>query len=233
MNKNLSIVTTSDGSQTIKRTDIDEHYHSVSGAMQESLHVFIDNGFRYIASNKISIFEVGFGTGLNAMLSLVEAEKLNKTVKYTTIELYPIDKEIFTKLNYAEMLNINSNEYFLPLHTCKWNESIKLNSNFTFAKLKIDLAEYKATELFDIIYFDAFSPDKQSELWTKEVFDKMFLMLKVGGILVTYSAKGEVKRNLRSAGFTVNRLPGIGGKRHILRAVKKATPLLPRQTMDN
>jgi len=220
MNKNLSIITTSDGSQTIKRIDIDEHYHSVNGALQESLHVFIDNGFRYISKDEISIFEVGFGTGLNAMLSFVEAEKLNKTVDYTTIELYPIDKEIFTQFRYAEMLNIDSNKYFLPLHNAKWSESIELNKGFTFTKLNVDLLEYNPNKQFDIIYFDAFSPDKQSELWTKTVFGKMFAMLNAGGVLVTYSSKGEVKRNLRDSGFSVKRLPGAVGKRHILKAQK-------------
>ena len=220
MNKNLLLIQTSDGSQTIKRIDIDEHYHSVHGALQESLHVFIDSGFRYITKNEISIFEVGFGTGLNAMLTFIETEKLNKTVNYTTIELYHIDKEIFTQLRYAEMLNLDLNKYFLPLHTCEWNKNIELSSNFIFTKLSADLTDYSDTKLFDIIYFDAFSPEKQSELWTKTIFEKMFAMLNFGGILVTYSSKGEVKRNLRDSGFTVKRLPGIAGKRHILRAVK-------------
>ena len=220
MNEKLLIIKTADGSQTIKRIDIDEHYHSVNGALQESLHVFIDNGFRHISGNKISIFEVGFGTGLNAMLTFIEAEKSNKIVDYTAIELYPVNEEIFTQLRYAEMLNINSNKYFLPLHTCEWNKSVKLSDNFIFTKLNIDLIKYNDNKLFDLIYFDAFSSEKQCELWTKSVFEKMFAILNTGGVLVTYSAKGEVKRNLRDSGFTVKRLSGINGKRHILRATK-------------
>jgi tRNA U34 5-methylaminomethyl-2-thiouridine-forming methyltransferase MnmC len=182
--------------------------------------VFIDKGLQYIEKDKISILEVGFGTGLNAMLTFDYAEKSNKIVDYTTIELYPVDKQIFSQLNYAEILNIASEKYFLPLHTCEWNKSIELSKNFVFRKINIDLNQYTDNKLFDLIYFDAFSPDKQSELWTKTVFEKMFSILNVGGILVTYSAKGEVKRNLRDAGFTVKRLQGAAGKRHMIRGIK-------------
>ncbi|MDR2653282.1 MAG: tRNA (5-methylaminomethyl-2-thiouridine)(34)-methyltransferase MnmD [Prevotellaceae bacterium] len=218
---NIQIVKTLDGSQTIKVADIDEHYHSVNGAMQESQHVFINSGFHYILKDKLSIFETGFGTGLNAMLTFYEAEKFNKTVDYTTLELYPLDEKIFSQLNYAEMLNLDANKYFLPLHTCEWNKNIELSKNFTFKKINIDLNKYSDNKRFDIIYFDAFAPDKQRELWTETIFGNMFSLLNDGGILVTYSAKGEVKRNLRSAGFTVTRLQGAAGKHHMLQAKKQ------------
>ncbi|MDR0420032.1 MAG: tRNA (5-methylaminomethyl-2-thiouridine)(34)-methyltransferase MnmD [Prevotellaceae bacterium] len=217
---NIHIVETLDGSHTLKFADINEHYHSINGAVQESLHVFIKNGFHYINKTKLNILEAGFGTGLNAMLTFREAEKCDKIVDYTTLELYPVNENIFLKLNYAEILNINSDIYFIPLHTCEWNNNIELSKNFHFKKININLSKYTDNKLFDIIYFDAFSPDKQAELWTETVFKKMFSMLNTGGILVTYSAKGEVKRNLRSAGFTVTRLQGAAGKHHMIRAVK-------------
>jgi tRNA U34 5-methylaminomethyl-2-thiouridine-forming methyltransferase MnmC len=218
--KNIHIIETLDGSHTLKLADIDEHYHSVNGAIQESLHVFIKNGFYFIDKNKLSILETGFGTGLNAMLTFYEAEKCSKIIDYTTLELYPVDENIFFKLNYAEILNMDSNKYFLPLHTCEWNRNIELSKCFIFKKINIDLNKYTDGKLFDIIYFDAFAPEKQPELWTETVFEKMFSILNVGGILVTYSSKGEVKRNLRSAGFNVNRLQGAAGKHHMVRAVK-------------
>jgi len=220
MNNNISIVKTLDGSQTIKLADLDEHYHSTNGAIQESLHVFINNGFRCIDKNEISVFEVGFGTGLNAMLTFVEAEKCGKKVDYTGVELYPIGEDIFTQLNYAEILNIDKQKYYLPLHTCEWDKDIELSQNFTLTKINIDLNKYNTNKHFDIIYFDAFAPDKQSELWTKTVFDKMFSMLSFGGVLVTYSSKGEVKRNMRDSGFTVKRLQGAAGKHHMIKGYK-------------
>ncbi|MDR2065346.1 MAG: tRNA (5-methylaminomethyl-2-thiouridine)(34)-methyltransferase MnmD [Prevotellaceae bacterium] len=217
---NIHIVETSDGSHTIKIVDIDEHYHSVNGALHESMHVFINNGFYYINSNKLNILEMGFGSGLNAMLTFAESEKSNRTVEYTALELYPVDEEIFSKLNYAEILNVDPNKYFLPLHTCEWNKNIELNKNFIFKKINTDLNKYADNKHFDIIYFDAFAPDRQSELWTETVFKKMFSILNIGGILVTYSSKGEVKRNMRNAGFKVKRLQGAAGKHHMLRAEK-------------
>ncbi|MDR2292783.1 MAG: tRNA (5-methylaminomethyl-2-thiouridine)(34)-methyltransferase MnmD [Prevotellaceae bacterium] len=218
--KNIHIVETADGSHTIKIDDIDEHYHSVNGALQESLHVFIINGFYYINKDRLNILEAGFGTGLNAMLTFIEAEKSDRIAEYTALELYPVADAIFCKLNYAEILNVDSNKYFLPLHACEWNKNIELSKNFTFKKINTDLNKYATDNLFDIIYFDAFAPDKQSELWTDTVFEKMFAMLNIGGILVTYSSKGEVKRNMRSAGFTVKRLHGAAGKHHMIRAEK-------------
>ncbi|MDR1197958.1 MAG: tRNA (5-methylaminomethyl-2-thiouridine)(34)-methyltransferase MnmD [Prevotellaceae bacterium] len=217
---NIHIVETLDGSHTLKSADIGEHYHSVNGAVQESMHVFIKNGFHSVDKSRLSIFEAGFGTGLNAMLTFHEAEKCNKLIDYTTLELYPVDENIFLKLNYAEILNIDSGKYFLPLHTCEWNRNIELSKNFLFKKINTDLNEYADNKLFDIIYFDAFSPEKQAELWTETVFKKMFSILNTGGILVTYSSKGEVKRNLRSAGFTVMRLQGAAGKHHMIQAIK-------------
>ncbi|MDR0755246.1 MAG: tRNA (5-methylaminomethyl-2-thiouridine)(34)-methyltransferase MnmD [Prevotellaceae bacterium] len=222
----VHIVKTADGSHTVKIADIDEHYHSVNGALSESLHVFINNGFYYVNKNRFNILEIGFGTGLNAMLTFMEAEKSDRIAEYTALELYPVDKEIFCKLNYAEILNVDSNKYFLPLHTCEWNKSIELSKNFTFKKINIDLNKYTDDKLFDVIYFDAFAPDKQSELWSERIFEKMFSILNNGGILVTYSSKGEVKRSMRSVGFTVKRLQGAAGKHHMIRAEKINNPKL-------
>ena len=210
------LLITADGSHTLYVPELNEHYHSINGAVQESLHVFINAGLNFVSKDFIKILEVGFGTGLNALLSLIEAEKQNKKIYYESIEPYPIEPEIWQNLNYAT----KSADYFVSLHTAEWNKEMKITEHFTLKKLNVLLNDYQTLQKFDLIYFDAFAPDIQPELWSKAVFDKMYNSLNVGGVLVTYSSKGLVKQNLRDAGFTVTRLKGAGGKRHMVRAVK-------------
>lgn len=213
---NNNIVETADGSFTLKNNIFNESYHSVNGAISESVHVFINTGFNFCNKNKIRIFEVGFGSGLNAILTLLEAEKQNKKVDYVAIEKYPINIEIINTLNYKTLLN---SEYFDSLHNCSWNSTYKITPYFSFLKIQDDLTRFEFKTKFDLIYFDAFSFETQPEMWSLEVFNKIINSLDDNGALVTYSSKGIVKQNLRKAGFVVKRLPGYK-KRHILRAMK-------------
>lgn len=213
---------TDDGSHTLFVPELGEHYHSTFGAIQESRHVFLSAGFEYICSKKqaINLLEVGFGTGLNALLTLLQ--KGDTPVNYTAIEAFPLDNRINTELNYPEKLNIpESGVIFRSLHDAAWEKSVKIVPGFMLTKIHIKLQDFIPNpEEFDLVYFDAFAPDVQPELWTTEVFRKLILAMAAGGVLVTYSAKGLVKQNLKAAGFNIERLPGPPGKRHMLRAEK-------------
>jgi tRNA U34 5-methylaminomethyl-2-thiouridine-forming methyltransferase MnmC len=215
---------TGDGSHTLYVPELGEHYHSVFGAIAESRHIFLEAGFKHIYRpfETIEILEIGFGTGLNALLTCIESEAAGCQVKYTTIELNPLKEDIYSRLNYADFLNYpGSRDIFLLLHQSSWNEWILLKKHFSIFKIKVSFQEYKPfVDAFDLIYFDAFGPDVQPGMWTEEVFIKMALGLKKDGVLVTYSTKGTVKRNLISAGFSIEKLPGPKGKREILRAIK-------------
>ena len=217
-NKNMI---TEDGSITLYNEQIGEYYHSTHGAIQESNHIFIKDGFYECKKDEIHILEMGFGTGLNAFLTLLEAEKTNKKIYYHTVELYPISMEQAKGLNYAEILAPEKKDILLKLHEAKWGENSKICSNFEIVKIQsdfcaLDLKDYK----FDVVYYDAFSPEKQPELWSLEIFEKIFSHCNSGAILTTYCAKGYVRRNLQAAGFTVHRLPGPPGKREKLSAVR-------------
>lgn len=215
---------TGDGSHTLYVPELGEHYHSVFGAIAESRHIFLDAGFKHINRpfETIEILEIGLGTGLNALLTFIESEAGRCQVKYTTIELNPLKEDIYSLLNYADLLNYRDSwKIFSLLHQSAWNEPVHLTSFFSFYKIKASLQDYQPEkEAFDLVYFDAFGPDVQPEMWTKEVFDKMAFGLKKHGVLVTYSTKGTVKRNLSGAGFSLEKLPGPRGKREILRAIK-------------
>ena len=204
--------------------ELKEHYHSVFGAINESRHIFIGAGFKYIVERKtnLKILEIGFGTGLNALLTYIEAENSGCSVEYIAIELNPLAENIYSKLNFNDLIDYpGSQRIFLHLHQSPWNELVKLSSAFHLQKINISLQDYQpGSETFDLVYFDAFGPDIQPEMWTREVFEKMAFCLKKDGILVTYSTKGTVKRNLASAGFKIVKLPGPTGKREILRAIK-------------
>jgi tRNA U34 5-methylaminomethyl-2-thiouridine-forming methyltransferase MnmC len=216
----IKIIRTSDGSDTLYVPEIDEHYHSVHGAVQESKFIFINNGLNSIKTGSVRIFEVGFGTGLNALLSAEVSSRDNREIFYTSIEKYPLPENIINSLNYKEFVSENGKMIFSSIHSCIWNTPVKLSRNFTLLKIEGDLLTYDIDGRFDLIYFDAFGPDKQPELWTKEVFRRVADLTSPNGLLVTYSVKGEVKRALRENGFQVTLLPGPPGKRHILRAVK-------------
>lgn len=233
------IITTADGSKTIYIEDWDEQYHSKHGAIQEANHVFIKHGLFHIFSvlkvpdsyrdgivseshEKLSILEIGFGTGLNAFITMLEAEKLKLKINYVGVEAYPISSEEVSSLNYADLLSKDDNRVFKKLHHLSWEEKHRLNSHFSLTKRKQFFKDIKDINEYNLIYFDAFAPKVQPELWTEHIFKIMFNALKVKGVLVTYSAKGSVRRALQSAGFTVERLEGPPGKRQMLRACKKA-----------
>jgi tRNA U34 5-methylaminomethyl-2-thiouridine-forming methyltransferase MnmC len=214
------LVLTSDGSHTIYVPELNEHYHSIHGAVQESEFIFIKNGFDFCEANPLNIFEVGFGTGLNALLTAVKSEKGSIKVNYTTIEKYPLSELIYDSLNHPDFAGKEGKELFYRLHRSHWNTSVNICSNFNLKKIEGDLINYSFTEYYDLIYFDAFGPDKQPGLWRREIFEKIAAHMNRNGVFVTYSAKGEVRRNLRACGLDVMLLPGPPGKRQITRATK-------------
>jgi tRNA U34 5-methylaminomethyl-2-thiouridine-forming methyltransferase MnmC len=215
----MSIKTTADGSKTVFSETFQECYHSINGAVTESMHVFIDAGYRACDKDSISIFEVGFGTGLNAYLTYLEAKKHNIGVNYHAIEMFPLEDFLIAMLDYPEFLSTDM-DAFRVFHDSTWNKTVMVSSNFSFKKIKSDLLKIDFTEKYDLVYFDAFSPNQQPELWTEFVFKKLFDQMNSGGILTTYCAKGDVRRTLNKVGFTVERLPGPPGKHEMLRARK-------------
>jgi tRNA U34 5-methylaminomethyl-2-thiouridine-forming methyltransferase MnmC len=218
---NLKIINTNDGSSTLYSAEFKDHYHSVFGAINESKHVFIDAGLKYLDTKTIKIFEVGFGTGLNALLTYLESAKKNIIVDYTAIELYPVTQDIIQQLNYTQFLSEKAKEIFDTLHKVRWNKKNKISNHFHLTKIKNDFNDYLFKEKYNLLFFDAFAPEKQPDLWSHQNFIKIYNALELNGILTTYSSKGLVKRNIRNAGFHLQRLPGPEGKRHMLRAIKK------------
>lgn len=216
-----NIIRTSDGSTTIHLVDWDEHYHSRHGAIQEARHVFIDHGLSTFQKPNITILEIGFGTGLNALITLLEVERRKIGVSYTGIELFPVSPAELEQLNYSRELEISSNEKsFEKLHSSPWEKSSKITNYFTLTKRKLDFRAVDDKNCYDLIYFDAFGARVQPELWTEFVFKKMFRALKTPGTLVTYAAKGSVRRAMLASGFKIERLAGPPGKREMLRATK-------------
>ncbi len=211
----VTTVSTGDGTATLFVPSLNEHYHSIHGAVRESLHVFIHAGLQEINQEEIRILEVGFGTGLNALLSLSLTQH---PIIYHTIEFHPLSNEVIQTLNYAE--NEHDQSMWNLIHEVPWEDEYKINELFRIKKMQVDLLLFSTSEKYDLIYFDAFGPNVQPELWTINIFKKMFELLNPGGILVTYSAKGELKRNLKECGFEVESLPGPPGKREMTRARK-------------
>lgn len=222
----ISISPTEDGSLTLYNPTVGEHYHSVHGAMQESRHIFIEMGLHQRLKGKIDeglhILEVGFGTGLNALLTLTERKAKDIPIHYTSLELYPITEDIYTQLSYTLPTTAHSDVLLQSLHQAKWDTPCTLPEypNFTLDKRHIALQAYTAERAIDLIYFDAFSPDAQEELWSEDIFRKLYECSRQGAVLTTYCAKGEVRRRLQRAGWQVERLPGPPGKREMLRASK-------------
>ena len=217
------IIITDDGSTTIHIPDWNEQYHSKHGAIQEAFHVFIKAGLEYflrqLQPKPLKILEIGFGTGLNAFITLLEADKNKIPINFTGVEAYPISSSEIEKLNYPLQLN-SPDEYFKKLHQCKWEQHISVSVHFSILKRKQFFSEINDKNNFHLIYFDAFGARVQPELWTEQIFKKMYIALKKGGVLVTYSAKGSVRRAMQTVGFVVERLPGPPGKREMLRASK-------------
>ncbi len=217
MNK---IVKTSDGSHTIYVPELNEHYHSIHGAVQESNFIFINCGFDTCEADPLSIFEVGFGTGLNALLTAVKCCEGSREVNYTSIEKFPLEKKIIASLNYHHFAGKQGKVIFDLIHSSPWDVRVQICRNFYIKKITGDFTNEFPSGKFDLIYFDAFGPDKQPEIWTMKIFQAIAAMTNRNGIFVTYSAKGEVKRNLKECGFSVTLLPGPPGKRQIIRAIK-------------
>lgn len=230
------IITTSDGSKTIQIEDWDEQYHSVHGAINEANHVFIKHGLHFFCkefseeSASISILEIGFGTGLNAYITAIESEKLNHTINYVGVEAYPVSEDEYVQLNYEQLITEGQSSIFRKLHQSDWEIANPITSKFTLEKRKQFFSEIQDTDRYNIIYFDAFGARVQPELWTEAIFEIMFKALKNNGVLVTYSAKGSVRRAMQNVGFTVERLPGPPGKREMLRATKVARNIQRRET---
>jgi tRNA U34 5-methylaminomethyl-2-thiouridine-forming methyltransferase MnmC len=214
------IVKTSDGSHTIYVPELNEHYHSIHGAVQESQHIFIREGYDNCNAEPLNIFEAGFGTGLNALLTAVRAVKENREVYYTSIEKYPVGSDLIMSLNHYEFAGPDGKRIFELIQSSPWEQMNCICNNFNLRKINGDLSDYIPEYPVDLVYFDAFGPDKQPSMWTREIFERISSAMRSGGILVTYSSKGEVKRNLRSAGFYVKLLPGPPGKREMISAKK-------------
>jgi tRNA U34 5-methylaminomethyl-2-thiouridine-forming methyltransferase MnmC len=218
------IFTTSDGSHSVQIPEMNVTYHSVHGAIQESQHVFIEAGLHFITQSGISrlrIFEMGLGTGLNAFLTAIEGEKQKLIIDYTVVEQFPLGAEEVKALNYPGILK--HEEWFHHIHNSEWNDPVNINQYFTLNKIQTNFFNFSSAQLFNLVYYDAFAPNAQPELWTKEVFEKLFSLLEPNGVLVTYCSKGAVRRAMMSAGFSVEKLPGPPGKREMLRAVKIST----------
>lgn len=217
------VIITSDGSHTLFVPKLNETYHSRHGAVQESAHVFVKEGFEYVSSvNTLSILEVGFGTGLNALMTFLSASYSKRKVKFTSLEAYPLDWEIVSQLNYfCQNSGAVDSAMFAKMHHCSWGIDCQINSFFSLKKLKLKLQEAVFEGEFDLIYFDAFAPLIQPELWTEKIFESMFKSLRFGGVLVTYCAKGSVKRAMKAVGFYLQSIPGPPGKREMTRAIKR------------
>lgn len=215
-----SLIITEDGSHTIYRKELDEHYHSVHGAIGESNFIFIKNGFDFCQADPLNILEIGFGTGLNALLTALKSMRGQRQVNYTSIENYPLDESVTRLLNYHQFTEEEGKTIFNRIHAAPWNRKSVICKNFSLEKTETDFTSCKLSGSYDLIYYDAFGPDKQPEMWTPELLSRIADVTRKGGVFVTYSVKGELKRNLRSFGFNITLLPGPPGKRQIMRAIK-------------
>jgi tRNA U34 5-methylaminomethyl-2-thiouridine-forming methyltransferase MnmC len=219
----ISLLKTQDGSHTVFSGEFNESYHSKYGAVQESRHVFIEAGlfFKSIQQREIKILEMGFGTGLNALLTFLEAARLGLAIRYEAVEAYPLPVEFHGQLNYPELLgNEQLTEVFQQIHQAEWEKEIPISDPFCLLKHRERFEEFEPSTGFDLVYFDAFAPTVQPELWSLEMMRKMFAALKPGGLMVSYCAKGAFKRALKDAGFKVEALQGPPGKREMTRAIK-------------
>lgn len=224
------IVITADGSSTILLPEWDEQYHSKHGAIQEAYHVFVKYGLHYFLEinpnfqHPLSILEIGFGTGLNAFITLLESENKQTAIHYVGVEAYPVGLDEINQLNYITVLKVEDKRgLFMDLHESPWESMQHISTHFSLLKQQKSFFEINDHNTYHLIYFDAFGARVQPELWTETIFQKMYDALKQNGILVTYSAKGSVRRAMQAVGFTVEKLPGPPGKREMLRATKQPT----------
>jgi len=215
------LILTEDGSNSLYVPEIDECYHSSHGAIQESRHIFIEAGLKQCEKSEINVLEVGFGTGLNAFLTMIQAERSGKQIQYVSLEKYPVETEKALQLNYPEELLSEKRSCFELMHLSDWNKKVQLTPFFSLEKVETDFTQYTPVDKFDIVFFDAFSPEKQPEMWTQERFGLIYKYCNDAAILTTYCAKGVVRRAMQAAGFTVERLTGPPGKREILRGIRR------------
>lgn len=216
------IIKTSDGSSSLYLPEWDENYHSIHGAIQEAYHVFIRNGLDLFPEGKeVSILEMGFGTGLNCMITFLESQRRGLKIDYVGLEAYPLEVDTVLKLNHLEQLKAEkSSDFYLQMLEAAWDCRSEIHENFFLSKKVLLFENFDEEQNFDLIYFDAFGARVQPELWTEAMFKKMYVALKDNGILVTYAAKGSVRRAMLAVGFQVERLPGPPGKREMLRGRK-------------
>ena len=219
-----SIITTSDGSKTIQIEGWNEQYHSIHGALQEAKHVYINAGLktfleRQTIQNPLTLLEIGFGTGLNALLTALESLNISQEIYYHGIEAYPVAADELQALGYHTLIGSNPS-IFQNIHSCSWEETQKILPHFSIVKRQAFFSDIAEANAFDVIYFDAFGPRVQPHLWIESIFKKMYEALRPNGLLVTYCAKGSVRRSMQAVGFEVERLPGPPGKREMLRAIK-------------
>jgi tRNA U34 5-methylaminomethyl-2-thiouridine-forming methyltransferase MnmC len=216
--REIELKLSEDGSHTLYVPELDEHYHSVFGARTESMHVFIKSGLDHSDKQDIKILEIGFGTGLNALLTALN--KGRRKIEYHSIEKYPLNSETEDALTLSPRQTVEETSVFKAIHEAPWNELTEIIPDFKLLKFEDDLLTVNFNTKYDLVYFDAFGPDVQPELWTKDIFQKIFDTTNTNGILTTYSAKGAVRRAMQSAGFKVERLPGPPKKREMLRCTK-------------
>lgn len=216
-------ILTEDGSHTIFLPEMNEHYHSIHGAIQESMHVYIQEGLSSIRKPEISVLEIGFGTGLNAYLSFGVAKEMKIKLNYYSLEMYPLKPSEYAVLNYPDVIFRENGLVFEALHSADWESLREISPDFRIQKIKADLTHYDFSSLpqFDLVYYDAFAPVKQPEMWTDEVLVKVAKTVKSGGIFVTYCAKGTVRRALANSGFRMHRIPGPAGKKEMLKGIKE------------
>ncbi|WP_425389583.1 tRNA (5-methylaminomethyl-2-thiouridine)(34)-methyltransferase MnmD [Ekhidna sp.] len=218
----IKIITTEDGSHSLFDEELNETFHSTRGARGESLHVFIKEGLEHWRSQneaeEIRILEVGLGTGLNAFLTAQFADQHNQNINFTSLEPYPIEKEIYEDLNYHH--TPSELQSFMYIHETTWEKPVGINTHFELLKTTSRLEDFESTIFFHVIYFDAFAPSKQPEVWSLENLKKCYSLLEQGGVLTTYCAQGQFKRNLAEAGFEVETLQGAMGKKEMVRGLK-------------
>lgn len=214
----MKTVKTGDGSYTLFSDVSGEHYHSLNGALTESEHIFVNLGFKFHQKTDLNILEVGYGSGLNALLTYKNATEIKKRVFYHGVDILAIDLQTANMLDYRNVAVVSELE-FSGFYS-SWNHAVKISDNFILYKQLVSLHEIESNTNYDIVYFDAFSPEIQPEMWSEEIFRKISSLMCVGAILLTYCSKGIVKQNLRNTGFDVKRLTGPPGKRHVLRATK-------------
>jgi tRNA U34 5-methylaminomethyl-2-thiouridine-forming methyltransferase MnmC len=214
---------TSDGSHTLYVSELNEPYHSLNGAITESKHVFVANGFLQNTNNPRTVLEVGFGTGLNCLLTAIEAGKHQIRVNYIGIELYPLDDNFAKQLNYAAQIGDGADTLFEAIWSAPWNQPISINPIFNLLKLKTDFLTDQLPQLpgIDVVYFDAFGPEIQPPMWQPGIFRKIYDGCNKGAIFTTYSAKGQVRRDLAMVGFQMKRMPGPPGKKEMLNGIKE------------